>query len=293
LAGVVICDERDRTMRDLLIRVTKFARRSAPATIAVAAAAFSLGAYSGHAAALTAQRSARHSFTLTLSSKSLTLQTGSSKRLSIAIHRHRLRARVALKVISKLPRGLTVRFVPSRTRRRRTTLVLRASSSTLPRHYKLRIRATGGHVRRTVTLSLNLVMRRTAVQSRTGANPDFSLTGDVGTPLEPGMAEPIDVRITNPNSLPLTVNSLTVTLQSVSAPQATPALPCTQADFTTQPYSGQLPVTVPAGGSETLSELGIPSDQWPEISLADLPTNQDGCQGASLSLAYSADARLG
>ena len=43
----------------------------------------------------------------------------------------------------------------------------------------------------------------------------------------------------------------------------------------------------------SLAELGVPSSQWPEVGVIDRPTDQDGCQGASLSLNYSAAARLG
>jgi hypothetical protein len=280
-------------MRELLKWAMRFATRSAPATFAVGAAAFSIGAYSGHAAALKAHRSPRHTFTIAVPRKALTLQIGSAMSLPITVHRRRFRARIGFKVISKLPRGLSVRFAPARTRGRRTILTLRASAATRPRRYRLRIRASGGRVRRALTLTINLVMRRTGTAAPSAATPDFSLTGDVRAPLEPGLAEPIDVLITNPNSVALTVNSLTVAVQAISAPRATSTLPCTQADFTVQPYSGQIPLTVPAGGSESLSQLSVPTNQWPEISLADLPTDQDGCQGASLSLAYSADARLG
>lgn len=34
------------------------------------------------------------------------------------------------------------------------------------------------------------------------------------------------------------------------------------------------------------------SGTWPPVAILDLPVDQDGCQGASVSLTYSADARL-
>ena len=282
-------------MRDLFTGATEIATRIAPATIATATFAFSLGAYAGHAATLSPHQPARagHTFTLALRTRAVTLDPGSSARLAVVIHRRSLPARVSFRVISRLPRGVSARFSPRRTRGRRTTLVLQVSGSAGRGRYRLRLRATGGHVRRTVTLTVNVASPKTATTSPTGEIPEFSVTGSTAVPLEPGPAQPIDVLITNPNDLPLNISSLSVTVQAVTAPQATPTLPCSPSDFAAmQPYSGQT-LTVPSSSSRTLSELGVPSSEWPEIGIVDRPTNQDGCQGASLSLAYSANARLG
>lgn len=146
-------------------------------------------------------------------------------------------------------------------------------------------------MRRSVVLRLDVVNAQTSHVPSAQA-PDFSLTGNVAVPLEPGSPQPIDVVISNPNDLPLIITSLGVDVQAITAPQATPSLPCTPSDFAVQPYAGPT-LTVPASSSRSLSELGVPSSQWPEVGIVDRPTNQDGCQGASLSLAYSADARLG
>lgn len=152
-------------------------------------------------------------------------------------------------------------------------------------------------MRRTVTVTLSVARPKPRPQASTGALPtgelpDFAITGSPAAPLEPGAPQPIDVLITNPNDLPLNVTSLSVSVQGIRAPQATPALPCSTSDFAVQPYSGGA-LIVPASSSRSLSELGVPSGQWPQVGIVDRPTNQDGCQGASLSLTYSADARLG
>jgi hypothetical protein len=50
---------------------------------------------------------------------------------------------------------------------------------------------------------------------------------------------------------------------------------------------------VPASSTRTLAELGVPAAQWPQISIIDLPTNQDGCRTASVTLAYAGTATGG
>ena len=40
----------------------------------------------------------------------------------------------------------------------------------------------------------------------------------------------------------------------------------------------------------SLSELGFGRSEWPEVSMLNLPTNQDGCKGASLTLAFAGAA---
>ncbi len=279
-------------MINLLTGARRIATRVAPATIAAAAAAFSLGAYSGHAATLSGRRAAHHTFTLALGKRAVTLNPDASARFGVSIRRRRLRALISFSVISRLPGGVAVGFSPRRTRGRHATLILRVSGSAVPGHYRVRLRARGGRVRRTAVLTVNVAKPKAATQSRTGQLPDFSLTGSTAAPLEPGSAQPIDVLITNPNDLPLNVTSLSVNVQSVSAPQATPALPCSTGDFAVAPYSGPA-LTVPASSSRTLSGLGVPGSQWPQVEIIDLQSNQDGCQGASVSLTYSAGARLG
>lgn len=281
----------DATMRDLFTGATRVATRIAPATIAAAAVALSLGAYSGHATRRSGHKHARHGFTLVLRKRTVRLEPGSSVRLTVVVHRRHLRRRITFRVISRLPHGVSAHFSPRRTRGRRTTLILRVSRSAAPGHYRLRLRASAGHVRRSVVLRLDVVNAQTSHVPSAQA-PDFSLTGNVAVPLEPGSPQPIDVVISNPNDLPLIITSLGVDVQAITAPQATPSLPCTPSDFAVQPYAGPT-LTVPASSSRSLSELGVPSSQWPEVGIVDRPTNQDGCQGASLSLAYSADARLG
>lgn len=279
-------------MMDLFTGAIRIVRRVAPATIAAAAGAFTLGAYSGHAATLFGPKSIHPTFTLTLRQRSVALEPGSSARLGVVVHRRRLRSAVGLGVASQLPQGVSARFFPQRTRGGHATLVLGVSSSASPGRYLLLLRGRAAHVDRSVGLELRVLSPEAPTPPSTEAHPDFSITGSVAVPLEPGSPQPIDVLITNPNDLPLNLMSLTVGVHSIRAPRASAALPCTAADFTVGPYTGQA-LTIPASSSRSLSALGVPGSQWPEVGVINRPTNQDGCQGASLSLTYSSEARLG
>ncbi len=133
---------------------------------------------------------------------------------------------------------------------------------------------------------------------------DYTISGDVSVPLGPGApAQPINVAFSNPNvgnggsgANGVQVSSLTVTIQSVTAPNATPSLPCTVADFAVTQYGGSYPFYVPQGAS-SLSTIfpSLPTNQYPSIRMIDrhdtVPGdgtgNQDGCKGAMIHLTYT------
>jgi hypothetical protein len=120
----------------------------------------------------------------------------------------------------------------------------------------------------------------------------FTIAGDAGV-LEPGATQRLNLYLTNPNLQTLTITGIRVILEKVIAPQATGALPCTAADFVITQFSGAYPITVPATSTRSLQELAIPSISWPQVAIVDSPADQDGCKGASLTLAYSGSATVG
>jgi hypothetical protein len=276
-------------MRDLLTGRTRNVRLGA--LLVLAAAALSLGADSGSAALSALHPGARTGFTLSLKAKAVALAPAQTAGVRIRIQRHGLRRRVRFRVVTALPSGVTARFSRVRTRRRRTTLILTADAGAVTGDYRLRIRGRSGHVRRSVTLVLTVVAS-SAGELGSGPAPALSISGWAPDPLTPGASRPLEVRITNPDALPLDVTGLTVALQAISAPRAGPTLPCGASDFSVVQYSGP-PLTVPRSSTRSLSDLGVPAGEWPQVSLIDRPTDQDGCQGATLNLSYRADARLG
>jgi hypothetical protein len=124
----------------------------------------------------------------------------------------------------------------------------------------------------------------------TGSGLPFTISGTAPSSLYPGGASSsINLSLTNPNSVSLFVTSISVTVQSVTAPNATAGHPCGVADFAAAQFSGTYPFTLPPGTS-TLSQLGIAQSQWPTIRMPDTSLNQDGCKSATVTLGYAGSA---
>jgi hypothetical protein len=94
----------------------------------------------------------------------------------------------------------------------------------------------------------------------------------------------LPLRIHNPNPAPIEVTSLTVSV----APEA----PGCAADpnFAVVPasLSAEAPLTVPAEGATSLPSEGATA---PSVALRELSTDQNACQGATLRLDFSGEAR--
>jgi hypothetical protein len=103
--------------------------------------------------------------------------------------------------------------------------------------------------------------------------------------LTPGLSAFLDLVLTNPNAFPVTVRSLIVQVQTISAPRANLALPCSAQDFTVAQFSGG-GLRLRAASTTSLGHLGVAQTLWPRVSMADRTVDQDGCKGASLTLDY-------
>jgi hypothetical protein len=300
-------------MHTIPTNATNFARKATLAAVVTALAALSPGPDAGYAAQ-SHHASAKPSFSLGSAPGHAAVIAGSAAVYKISIRRAHFAARVTLKITSKLPKGASARLSVKSIRRSSSTLTVTTSRGMAPGSYRLKLRATAGKLTRSTSLTLSVAILRNNGQtpigtaptgvassgaSGTGAgtanvqSPPFTIVGNAGSPLEPGAGVPIDLQISNPNNSPLVLTGLTAGVRTLIAPAATASLPCTLADFSVQQYSGSLALTVPASSTRSLAQLGVPSAKWPQISIIDRPTNQDGCKGASLTLAYGGAAKLG
>jgi hypothetical protein len=125
----------------------------------------------------------------------------------------------------------------------------------------------------------------------TSAEP-FTMEGSTTEPISPGVRAPLNLRLTNPHSVPISVTQLSVTVQKVSAPNADVVRPCTIADFAVDQASSDIEITVAARATSTLSTLGLTRATMPQVGMPNRSVNQDGCKGASLTLAYTASGTL-
>lgn len=111
---------------------------------------------------------------------------------------------------------------------------------------------------------------------------DFPITGDIAEPFSPGVSHPVDLRITNPYPFPLRILEVTVTVRDATT------VPACIGSINLVPLRqlGAQPV-VPADTTATLSSLDVPEAAWPELTMPDLPVNQDACQDAAFTLVYT------
>jgi hypothetical protein len=123
-----------------------------------------------------------------------------------------------------------------------------------------------------------------------GGQP-FTIGGISSRTLYPGgSTASIDLSLTNPNSVTIYITSLTVSLASITKPNANPTHPCSAADFSLTQYTGSFPITLPPG-TKTLSQLGHATSELPSITMLNRPVNQDGCKGATLTFTYAGSAQ--
>jgi hypothetical protein len=113
---------------------------------------------------------------------------------------------------------------------------------------------------------------------------DFRITGGVGS-LRPGVPTPIQLTLTNPNGVPIIVTALIVRMSAASNPPGCD--PAANFQMAQSDLSTGDPITIPAGGSVTLTR----APRAPQITLLDLPAvNQDVCKNKSFVLTYSGSA---
>jgi hypothetical protein len=110
------------------------------------------------------------------------------------------------------------------------------------------------------------------------------LTGSLEE-LRPGApAQPLPLRIVNPNPAPIEVTSLTVAV----APESSTCPADPNFEVTPSSLSPAAPLTVPAGGSVSLPTATATA---PAVAMRELPVDQNACQDATVRLDFSGEAR--
>ncbi|MGZ4688700.1 MAG: hypothetical protein ACXV8R_02520 [Acidimicrobiia bacterium] len=118
-----------------------------------------------------------------------------------------------------------------------------------------------------------------------GAGMPFTIAGQATQTLYPGGTSPVNLVFTNPNSVPIQITAVTVTVAHIT----THALCDGPTNFQVTQSLTATP-TVPANSTKSLVQLGVPSAQWPQLRMPDLPTNQNGCKGTAFTLNYTGTA---
>lgn len=232
-------------------------------------------------AGLTVTYPLSQSFSLSATPSSLTVSPGSSAASTLSLTRTNYTADVALSIYGSLPAGVTPAFSPATLSgtTSASTLTLSVSTSAASGTTTVRVvgSSNGKYAYTDVTLTVSAQGKAFTISTST--------TMPIGL-LSPGVRRPVDLVLTNPNSKPLSVSNLTVTITGTNSSS------CVAKDnYTVVQYSGGYPLTVPANGSVSLDGLKLSLQVWPALSMSDLTTSQDGCKSAMLSLAYSGSAQ--
>ena len=114
----------------------------------------------------------------------------------------------------------------------------------------------------------------------------FTVGGNLGSLLYPGIGRQLDLTFTNPHSSPITIAAGAITRGNITITSDTPG--CAASNFEVE-HGLKLAVTIPANrfSPVSLATLGVPRPDWPVIKMIDTHTNQDACEGARLTLTYS------
>ena len=123
-------------------------------------------------------------------------------------------------------------------------------------------------------------------------SPSYSIAGDLVQYLRPGDTYPLDLTLTNLTGNTMTALDLHVAISHVTAPNATSTHPCTVSDFAAAQVASGFSVALAPHESTSLSARGIPSSQWPQISMLNTAANQDGCKGATLTFVFSGSSAV-
>ena len=123
------------------------------------------------------------------------------------------------------------------------------------------------------------------VHSPTTTSPSgaFTISGDLPTLLSPGADLPLNVTVSNGFDFDLSVTELRVTVAPGSSEPGCDG-PANLQVTESNAAGGALSIVVPAHGSVTLPAQGATA---PQVTMLDLPTNQNACKNAVFTFTFS------
>jgi len=120
----------------------------------------------------------------------------------------------------------------------------------------------------------------------------FTVNGSVTKVLYPGATATVDLVLTNPNLLAIKVTSVTMTVAAATTKAGAPNPACNGATNLTVTRQLGAELTIPGRATRTLTQLGVPESQWPQVTMPNLAVNQDACKATAFTLNYSGAAGL-
>jgi len=219
-------------------------------------------------------------FTLALSPSQQQVAAGAETTFALGIARTNFDGVPINLTVTGLPQDANPSFDINPAYGNGSTLTITTNELTTPDgNFEFTVTGTGG----SPTPTTAKVKGHLVVNTPPGKT--FGISGD-GASFHPGGAkQSIDLVLSNPNDKPILITSLIVKI--AGADQAG----CGASDYDLRQYTGGYPLRIEKKSTRSLSALGVPSEQWPSLQLLNQPWNQDGCKGATLTLAYSGNAR--
>jgi hypothetical protein len=115
---------------------------------------------------------------------------------------------------------------------------------------------------------------------------EFGIDGNISRALLPGTTVPINIRISNPHFYPIVVSELSVHIASITTVHK--GAKCSVSNFTVR-QAPTFMVRLGAHTSVTMTSVSPTKAGWPSVHLTGNQAKlEDGCQGATVNLAYSA-----
>ncbi|HZC71151.1 MAG TPA: hypothetical protein VE442_10690 [Jatrophihabitans sp.] len=232
-------------------------------------------------AGLTVNAPLSGSITVNATPASVTIGAGSTAVYTITLTRANLPGPVTFGLIGGLPSGATATYSPNPTTGNSSTLQIATTPTTSDGTYTVYLVASG----QDPSGRTQFAYAQAQLVVSTSGSP-FTISGNLSGLLAPGVKLPLNLTMTNPNKKALSVTNLGVTIKSVTKAAGVTGS-CAAADYSVTQYSGPYPLTIPGNGSASLSGMGVGSASWPQIRMLDTSYNQDGCKGATLTLAYA------
>jgi len=185
--------------------------------------------------------------------------------------------------VAGLPKGATATWNSASTisgGASGATLQVQTAGNTQTDTYALTITGTG-------TIGGSAVSRSAAVTLIVQKNQSFQITGDLGGRLAPGVRAPLNLSLTNPYNFDLQIANVAVAVEEGTT---RPGCSGTGNFRVTQIPVARYPITLPAGQTRTLGQLGVADADKPQVEMLDQPWSQDACKNASITLDYSGSA---
>jgi hypothetical protein len=232
---------------------------------------------------LIVQPSTQPNFTVSAAPASQTVLQGDATTYTVTITRQDGFTGTVNLGVSGVPSGATASWSPSSSvpgSNSTATLRIDTTSSVSPNTYNLAIVGSG-------TINGSTVYRFAAVTLVVQETKSFRISGNLNGSLAPGRTLPLNLSLNNPYNFTLNVTNIAVAIEEGTGNQGCSG---TQNFRIRQIPASRYPISIPAGQTKTLSELGVSDADKPQVGMIDQPWNQDACKGVTVHLSYNGSA---